>query len=56
MSNIVIALLVSVGTGAWVYSKILRSTGNDTRSALIVAGISSSVLFVALLITLNAIY
>ena len=37
-SNLTIGLLMGVGFGAWVYSKIYRSSGGNNKNALIVAG------------------
>ena len=36
----VIALIIAVGVGIWVYGKIARSTGNNVKSASIVAGVA----------------
>ena len=40
MSNLTIGFLVGAGFAAWVYSKVMRSTGNNTKNALIVAGVA----------------
>lgn len=40
MSNTLIAMLMGAGFAAWVYSKVMRSTGGNTQSALIAAGAS----------------
>lgn len=37
-SNLTIGFLFGAGFSAWVYSKIIRSTGGNTQNALIVAG------------------
>lgn len=37
-SNLTIGFLFGAGFAAWVYSKVNRSTGGNTQSALIVAG------------------
>ncbi|HEY5268504.1 MAG TPA: hypothetical protein VII94_05240 [Candidatus Saccharimonadales bacterium] len=44
MSNLLIALLLGVGSGAWVYNKLLRTTGNNQKNALIGAIIIGLVL------------
>jgi len=55
MSNFLIALLVSVGSGTWIYNKMFSRTGGNTKSALTVAGVSGGLLFVAVLIILQII-
>lgn len=49
--NTTIALLFSLGFAAWVYAKIMKSTGSNTKTSLIVAATSALVAFL-LLITL----
>ena len=53
MSNAMIALLFSAGAAAWLYSRLMRSTGGRTRDALLAAGIVGAVVFVFLLLLLN---
>ena len=36
-SSFTVGILAGLGIGAWVYTKVMRSTGNRTRDALIVA-------------------
>lgn len=51
-SNLTVGFLLGAGFGAWVYSKMMRSTGNNTKNALIVAtvaGVFSMVLVATLL-------
>lgn len=36
-SNLLIAFILAVGLGGWVYNKTMHSTGNNTQTALIVA-------------------
>lgn len=55
MSNALIAFLLSIGFAGWVYAKILRSTGNNTTSALTVAGAAALVCFILALMLLNLI-
>lgn len=45
MSNAFIALLLALGSSAWIYSKLMRSTGNNTRSAVAAAAISGVLIF-----------
>ncbi len=53
MSNTIVALLLGIGLGAWVYSKVQRKTGGNTQSALIVAGASGATAFVLMWIVLG---
>jgi hypothetical protein len=48
MSNALVAFLFSLGFAAWVYAKTMRSTGNNTKTALITAGASALVAFLIL--------
>lgn len=43
MSNLLIAFLVAVGFSAWVYNKTMHSTGNNTKTALIVAFVAGTI-------------
>jgi predicted ABC-type exoprotein transport system permease subunit len=45
-SNSLIALLVGLGGGAWVYNKLLRHTGNNKKNSLIAAGITAFIIFI----------
>jgi hypothetical protein len=40
MTNLTLGFLIGISTAAWVYSKMMRSTGNNTKNALIVAAIA----------------
>lgn len=53
ISNTIIALMLAVGGGAWVYSKMSRQTGGQAKPALIVAGTAAFFLFVIVLLALN---
>ncbi len=54
MSNAVIALLIALGAAAWIYSKMMRSTGGNTQSVLVVAGISGALIFMFVFFIANA--
>lgn len=45
MSNAVIAFFIGAGFAAWLYSKLMKTTGGNTRDSLMVAGISGAVVF-----------
>lgn len=51
-SNFLIAFLVSVGATAWIYNKFMRSTGGNTKNALISAGIAGGAIFIGMLLVL----
>jgi hypothetical protein len=53
MSDTVIAFLVAIAGGTWVYSKFLRRTGNNTKNSLVAAAAVAIVLFIFLLIVLG---
>ena len=55
MSNALIALFFAGGAGAWIYAKLNRSTGNNTKSAGIAAAISALFIFVLLYFILGLI-
>lgn len=46
MTNIFIALLVSVSLGVWLYSKQMRRSGNNTQSSITIAAIAAVMTFV----------
>lgn len=49
MSNGLIAFLVALGIGAWIYNYIMPRTGNQAKNALIIAGTAAVIIFVAVL-------
>ncbi|MES2971735.1 MAG: hypothetical protein V4702_05435 [Patescibacteria group bacterium] len=56
MSNVTVGLLMGIGFAAWVYSKLMHSTGGNTKNALIVAtcaGVGAAVLLTTLLSTFS---
>lgn len=55
MTNGFIAILLGAGAAAWVYGKVMRSTGNNTGNALTVAGVAGVAAFVLMLLLLNMI-
>lgn len=50
MAPWIIALLFAIGASAWIYTKIMRTTGNNTKSSLITAGLSGLLLFFLVLV------
>ncbi len=53
MSNVVVALLLGIGFGGWVYAKTQRSTGGNTQSSLITGGASGIVAAILMLLVLS---
>lgn len=45
MTNVILGILGALGVGAWVYSKIMKSTGGNTQNAVIVAAIAGGATF-----------
>jgi hypothetical protein len=55
MSNLLIAFLFGIGSGAWVYKKLLRTTGNNQKNALIGSTVTGLVLMFILYFILDSI-
>lgn len=55
MGNGLIAFLLGTGVAAWVYSKAMRQTGNNTQTSLIAAGGTGLVAFLLMLLVLSMI-
>ena len=53
MSNALISFLAAIGSAAWVYSKVHRSTGGNTSNALAVAAGCGLVVFLLMLTILS---
>jgi hypothetical protein len=53
MTNAFISLMLAAGVGTWIYSKTMRQTGNNTKSALTVAGIVAVLAFLVMLYLLS---
>jgi hypothetical protein len=53
MTNGFIALMLGVGVSGWVYSKMMRQTGNNTKNSLTVAGIVAVIAFFIMLYVLS---
>lgn len=43
-SDLLIGLLLGVGGGAWVYSKMMKSSGSNTQSSLITAAVAGLII------------
>ncbi len=53
MSTLMIALLLALGGGTWVYTKIQRSTGGNTQTSLLMGGIAGFILFLFTIIVFS---
>lgn len=53
MSNFVIALLIAIGSGTWIYSKMYNRTGGNNTNAITVAALGGFVLFLFVLLLLS---
>lgn len=55
MSNVFVGLLLGAGCAAWVYSKMMRSSGSNTQKSLTAAGFAFVAAFVVVLILMSVI-
>jgi len=55
MSDFVISLLFSLGAGAWIYSKAMKSTGSQVKPSLMVSGSAGLLIFIVLFYLLSTI-
>jgi uncharacterized membrane protein YdjX (TVP38/TMEM64 family) len=46
MSAGLIAFLLALGASAWIYNKMMRTTGNNTQNSLVAAGASGFLIFI----------
>lgn len=53
MSNWLIAFLLALGVGGWIYNYFMRRTGGLTQNALIVAGIVAGIVFILALTVMS---
>lgn len=52
-SNLLIGFLLGAGSSAWVFAKMMRSTGGNTQNALIVAGVTGVMVWVTAILLLG---
>ena len=52
-SNLTVGFLLGAGFGAWVYSKMMHSTGNNNQTSLLVGGMSGVFAMVLTMILLG---
>jgi hypothetical protein len=46
MSAGVVSFLFSIGASTWIYTKLQRSSGNNTKQSAIAAGICFALIFI----------
>ncbi len=56
MSNLLIGFLFGLGFSAWVYNKMMHSTGSNTKNSLIVAAIAGLVSMLVLTTILGSVF
>lgn len=56
MSNATIGFLFGIGIAAWIYARMQRSTGGNTKSSLTVAGVTGLVGFIFVTLLLGMIF
>jgi len=53
VSNFLITIFATAGASAWIYNKLLRQTGNNTKSSAIATTVAGIFIFIAVLLLLN---
>jgi hypothetical protein len=43
---LLIGLLAALSAGAWVYTKVMRRTGNNSEQSLVTAGLAAGAVFI----------
>lgn len=52
--NLMVSFFAGAGVGAWVYSKMMRSSGGNNQSSLIVSGFAALGAFVVMMLIMRA--
>jgi hypothetical protein len=52
--NFLVGFLVGISVGTWVFSRLMRNTGGNTKSALIVAGFAGGGAFLVFFLLARA--
>lgn len=55
MNAVGISLLLAVGASAWLYTKFMRYSGNNTKQAAIATSVSGIIIFVVFYLILGLI-
>ncbi len=45
MNGLLVSFILALGISAWIYSKMMKTSGGLTQTALIVSGMSGAVIF-----------
>lgn len=53
MANWLIAFFIGLSASVWVYTKLMRKTGNNSQSSIMAAGVTGLLLFVVSLMALS---
>lgn len=56
MANWLIALFFALPAGAWLYTKLMRSTGNNRQSSALAATAAAVVVFLLVFIVLGFVF
>ncbi|GAC1390482.1 MAG: hypothetical protein NVSMB46_00220 [Candidatus Saccharimonadales bacterium] len=56
LSNITVGIIMGIGTGGWVYSKMMRRTGNNTKSALLIAAVAGGLALLVIVTALQLVH
>ncbi|MDB5163836.1 MAG: hypothetical protein JWS12_454 [Candidatus Saccharibacteria bacterium] len=56
MSNALVSLLLAVGGATWIYTKVMRRSGNNTQQSLVVAGMVAAIIFVVVITLLDLVF
>lgn len=56
MGNGLISLLFAVGLATWIYTKLMRSTGGNQKSAITASAVSGVFVFIVFFTALSMIF
>ena len=56
LSNAMVAFFLAIGSAGWIFAKTQKTSGNNTKSSLTVAGISGGLIFLLTLIVMSLIF
>lgn len=55
-SNALIGLLLAIGGAVWIYTKVMRRSGNNTQQSVFVAGFVAVIIFIVVVTLLSLIF
>lgn len=53
MSNFLISLLVAISAGTWVFSKMVKQSGGDRKTSVIVGAIAGILVLIVVKVTID---